>query len=122
MATVKMVSVVETNATINQGVQFDTAVYGTASPPIVRVGRDVSGEGGVYISAGTQTAATLPVILDTFNAYNGAKVFVKRGTNVGTSIVTVVSGSAAGSVVSVLGSGVADEVVGVYDGAAAVWR
>lgn len=122
MATVKLVSVVEQNLTMMQGVQVDTAVYGTATPPIVRVGRDVSGESGVYISAGTQTAATLPIVLDLANAYHGARVTVKRGTNVGTSVITVVSGSAAGATVSVLSSGVADEVIGVYDGFAAVWR
>lgn len=121
MATVKMISAVEVNAAINQGVQFDTAVYGTASPPIVRLGRDVV-DGGVYVSAGTQTAVTLPIILDTFNAQGGATIIVKRGTNVGTSVITVVSGSAAGATVSVLGSGVADEVVGVFDGFAGVWR
>ena len=122
MATVKLVSVVEVNAAISQGVQVDTAVYGTASPPIVRVGRDVTGDGGVYIQAGTQTAATLPIVLDLFNAYHGAKVTVRKGTGVGTSVVTVVSGSAGGAVVSLLSSGVADEAVAVYDGYAGVWR
>lgn len=122
MATVKLVSAVEVNAAISQGVQFDTAVYGTASPPIIRVGRDVTGDGGVYIQAGTQTAVTLPIVLDLFNAYHGAKVTVRKGTGVGTSVVTVVNGSAGGAIVSLLTSGVADEAVAVYDGYAGVWR
>lgn len=122
MATVKSVSVVEVNLAISQGVQFDTAVYGTAAPPVVRMGRDVAGD-GIYIMAGTQTAVTLPVILDLTNAYHGANITVKRGTQgMTTSIVSVVSGSAAGVVVSQLTSGVSDEVLAVFDGPSNVWR
>ncbi len=121
MATVKMVSVVEVNAPISQGVQFDTAVYGTGAPPIVRLGRNVA-DGGVYVSAGTQTAATLDIVLETLNAQGGATIIVKRPVTVGTAIVTVVSGAPGGTVVSVLTSGVADEVIAVFDGFAGVWR
>lgn len=122
MATVKLVSYVEQNTNMIAGVMNDTAVYGTATPAIVRVGRDVSGESGVYVQAGTQTAVTQSIILDLVNAYHGARVIIKKGTGVGTSVVTVVSGSAAGATVSLLTSGVADEVVAAYDGNSGVWR
>lgn len=123
MASVKLVSYSEINANTMSGVMFDTAVYGTASPAIVRVGRDVK-DGGCYINAGTQTGVTAKIILDTFNAFHGAEILIKQGTQGlgGTTLLQVVSGSAAGVTVGQLTSGVQDEIICTYDGFAGVWR
>lgn len=118
MATVKSVSAQEQNTNMIAGVQFDTAVYGTAAPPVLRVGRDAP----VYVVAGVQTSVTAIVVLDTANAYHGAQQIVKRGTAVSTSVIDVRSGSAAGVSVGQITSSAQDEVVAVFDGPAQVWR
>lgn len=122
MASTKLISVVEQNVNMLQGVQFDTAVYATASPLTVRMNRDVV-SGGMYVSAGTQTASTFTVILDLVNAFHGAAVMIKRNNAVpSTSSYTIVSGSAAGAAVGSITTSVNGQVFAVFDGLNQIWR
>ena len=121
MATVKLVSYQEQNANALAGAQFDTAVYATAAGGGVtlRVGRDAP----LHVVAGTQTAVTAVVVLDLVNAYHGAQITVKRGTQGNsTSVINVVSGSGAGVVIGQLNSSAIGQVVSAFDGANNIWR
>ena len=122
MATVKSVSYVEQNINMVAGVFNDTTIYSTAAPMVVRVGRDVAA-GGLYVDYAIQTASNQFIILDTFNAFHGATVTVKRlPATLSTSIVTVVNGSAAGGTVGLLGTSTAGQITAVFDGVSGVWK
>jgi hypothetical protein len=124
MAKIDTSPIVEQNPNNLAGVNFDTAIYGTAAgiPPVVRLGRDVL-PGGVYVVAGVQTSVNAIVIMDLVNARPGVAVTIKRPPSaVSTSVITVLSGSAAGGTAGVLGTSTAGEVTTVFDGVAGVWR
>lgn len=124
MATLRAVSIIEQNASTLQGVVFDTAVYATAGSGAftVKVGRDVLAL-GMYVVAGTQTSSNVVVVMDPTNVAHGACVTIKR-QNVApsTSVITVVTGSAAGVTIGSIGSSVNGLVETSYDGQNGVWR
>jgi hypothetical protein len=125
MAALKSVSIIEQNANTIQGVYYDTAVYATSGTGGVGVkwGRDLTPPSGAYVILGTQTSSNHFVVLDQSNATHGASVVIKRNcTAPGTSIVTVVTGSFAGSTVGIIASSVNGLIETQFDGIAGVWR
>lgn len=120
MATVKAVTVVEQNGNRAGGVQFETAVFGTAAGACVfRNGRD----GPTIVIAGTQTAVALQVVLELANAAHGDSLVIKRGTQGNsTSVLSIVSGSFGGAVIGQLSSSVQGNVIATFDGFAQAWR
>lgn len=123
MTTLRAVSVVEQNANTMAGVQVSSATYvGTntgAGDTVIRVGR----EAPVFSIVGTQTASTSYIALDLVNAYHGATIVVKRQmTTMGTGIIDVLNGSAAGALVGRIPASANGVVVAAFDGVAKVWR
>jgi hypothetical protein len=125
MATVKLVSVVEQNASMLAGVTVTSATYvGTniAADLVIKVGHDAP----VVQIVGTQTASTVYIGLDTANAYHGAQVIIKRvmGTP-GTGVLNVFSGLAGTGfgAIAPIAQGTGNVlIVAAFDGAAQVWR
>lgn len=123
MTTLKLVSVSEQNGNMLAGVQFSSATFvGTntgAGDLVVRWGR----EAPMISIVGTQTASNSYIALDLFNATHGAAVTIKRQmATMGTGIITVVSGSAAGAVIGIIPASANGNVSCTYDGQAAVWK
>jgi len=117
-------TIIEQNANTIQGVYYDTAVYGTSGSGALtlRLNRDVL-DGGMYVSAGTQTSSTFQVVLDLVNAHHGASMTIKRtNASPSTSSYTILSGSAAGAAVGAITTSVNGSVTVVYDGVNQVWR
>lgn len=123
MATVKYLQVDKQNANNLAGVQVSSATYaGTntgAGDAVLRVGR----ESPVFSIVGTQTASSSYIALDLNNAVHGATFTVKRQIAVmGTGIIDVVSGSAAGALVGRIPASANGVVVAAFDGVAQIWR
>lgn len=124
MGPLRAVTIQEQNPNRVAGVQVDTAVYGSAAPINIRVGR----EAPVYILAGTQTSSLTLVVLDLFNAAGGDQITVKKYTTsvlgTGAGQFQVLSGSSAGALVGAIQVGTATpvSVTAVFDGVNQVWR
>ena len=120
MTTIKNTSIVEQNANMLGGFQVDTSIYvgtGIAGVPSLRVGRDAP----VYILEGVQTAVTVNLVAETFNAYSGATFNIRRGTAAGsTSILQIVNATTGGTVVST-SSGVKDITI-TFNGVTNTWK
>ena len=67
MGPLRACTIVEQTAGQLNGVQVDTALYGSGSPVSLRSGREAK----TYILAGTQTSSLTQVVLDLFNAACG---------------------------------------------------
>ena len=127
MAAVKLCQIQEQNSpSIAGGIQVDTAVYvgtGAAGVPSLRYGR----EAPTYVIEGIQTAVSVDILLDTFNASNGNRFKVMIGTGAfSTSSYVVRSGGTAGSVVARFGGTAVPTLPRgaelVFDGITMNWR
>lgn len=116
MATVKLQSASQQNASTLAGVQIDTAVYvgtGLAGVPILRVGQNPP----VYVLEGVQTAVVVNIVAETINAYQGAQFTIRRGTGAGSTSVLQVVNAATGGVVVATSSGVQRDTIITFNGA-----
>ena len=122
MGLLRACTIVEQTAGQLNGVQIDTALYGSGSPVNIRSGREAK----TYIVAGTQTSSLVQVVLDLFNAAAGDTISVKKYTTAvlgtGAAQIQIVSGSSAGAVIGAIQVGTAapNQVDAFFDGAA--WR
>ena len=120
MALLKACTVLEQNANTQAGYQIDTSIYvGTGLAGIIPI--RVNREAPVYIIQGTQTAAVVDVVLDTVNAYAGACINVRFGTNsVGTSTIRLLNATTGGTVIAQTTANVAPNsehnLFATYDG------
>ena len=122
MGLLRACAIVEQTAGQLNGVQVDTALYGSGSPVSLRSGREAK----TYILAGTQTSSLTQVVLDLFNAACGDIMTIKKYTTAvlgtGAAQIQIVSGSAAGAVIGAIQVGTAapNQVDAFFDGVQ--WR
>lgn len=118
MATVKLVSVVEQNANTIAGVQNISTIIGSATPTVVRSGR----EAPIILITGTQTSSLAQIIVENVNAKQGDVMIIKKYSTAvigtGASQIQVLAGTAAGAVIGAfqVGTAAPNEVRCYFDG------